>query len=55
MDITTKMIAAVMGKGQNDKCEVVGQGSFALPTGCHLSTVACMCEVLWQATATLTS
>ena len=34
---------------------VVGQDSFAPTTGCHMSTVARVCEVLWQATATLTS
>ena len=37
--ITTKMITAVMGKGRDGKCEVVGQDSFASPTSCHFSTV----------------
>ena len=46
MDITTETIAAVMGKGQDDKCEVVGQDSFASPTGCRLSTVARVREVV---------
>ena len=55
MDITAKLVTAVMGKGWDDKCEVVGQGSFALPTGCRLSTVTHVCEVLWQTTATLMS
>ena len=52
MDITTEPIAAVKGKGRDDKCEVVGQHSFTSPTGCRLSAVARVCEVLWQATAT---
>ena len=34
---------------------VLFQDSFASPTGCRLSTVARVCEVLWQATATLMS
>ena len=55
MDISAKPIAAAMGKGRDVKCEVVGQDSCASPTGCRLSTVARVCEVLWQATATLTS
>ena len=55
MDISAKSIAAAMGKGPDDKCEMVGQESFASPTGCCLSTVARVCEGLWQATATLTS
>ena len=54
MDIITEPIAAAMGKGHDDKREVVGQDSFASPTGCRLSTVARVYEVLWQATATLT-
>ena len=55
MDISAKPIAAAMGKGRDDKCEVVGQDSFASPTGCRLSTVARVCAVLWQVTATLTT
>ena len=55
MDITTETIAAVMGKGQDDKCEVVGQDSFESPTGCYFNTVTCVWEVLWQTTATPTS
>ena len=55
MDISAKPITAAMGKGRDDKCEVVGQDSFASPTGCCLSTVTHVCKVLWQATATLTS
>ena len=55
MDITAKRIAAVMGKGWDDKREVLGQDSFASLTGCCLSTVTCVYEVLWQATATLAS
>ena len=39
MDISAKPIAAAMRKGRDDKCEVVGQDSFASPTGCRLSTV----------------
>ena len=55
VDISAKPIAAVMRKCREDKCEVIGQDSFASPTGCRLSTVARVCEVPWQATATLTS
>ena len=55
MDITTNIIAAVMGKGLDEKCEVVGQDSSASLTGRCLNAVGCVCEVLWQATATLTS
>ena len=55
MDITIKLIAMAMGKGQDDKCEVVGQDSFASPTSCSLSVVFRVCEVLWQATAILMS
>ena len=47
--ISAKQIAAAMGKAQDDKCEIVGQDSFALSTGYHLSTIICVCEVLWQA------
>ena len=54
MDIQAKPIAAAMGKGWDGQCEVVGQDSFASPTGCRWSTVAGVCEVVWQATATLT-
>ena len=55
MDISAKLIDAAMGKGRDDKCEVVGQDSFALLISCCLSTVTRVCEVLWQAKATLTS
>ena len=55
MDITTELIAAMMGKGRDDTREVVGQDLFASLTGCRLSTVVCVCEVLWQATTMLTS
>ena len=55
MDISAKPISSAMGKGRDDKCEVVGQDSFASPTGCRLSTVTRVWEVLWQATATLIS
>ena len=55
MDFTTETIAEAMGKGRSYKSDVVGQDSFASPTGCRLSTVARVCEVLWQATATLMS
>ena len=34
MDITTELIAAAMGKGRGNKCEVVGQDSFASLTSC---------------------
>ena len=30
MDFTVEPIALVMGKGWNEKCEVVGQDSFAV-------------------------
>ena len=53
-DITTETIAVAMGKGRDDKCEVVGQDSFASPAGCRLSTVTGVCEVVWQAAAILT-
>ena len=55
MDISAKPIAAAMGKGRDGQCEVVGQESFASPTGYRLGTVVRVCEVLWQATAKLTS
>ena len=56
MDITTEPIAAAMGKSRDDKGEVVDQDSFASPKVFRSSTVASVCEVLWQAgTATLTS
>ena len=45
-----EMITAAMGKGRDDECQVVGKDSFALPTGCHLSTVASVSKVLWHAT-----
>ena len=32
-----------MGKSRDDKCEVVGEDSFASQTGCRLSTVARVC------------
>ena len=54
MDITTEPIAAAMGKGRDGKCELVGQDSSASPTGRLSSSVGRVCEVLWQATATLT-
>ena len=37
MDISADPIAVVMGKGRDDKCGVVGQDSFASPTGCRWS------------------
>ena len=43
MDITTEPIAAAKGKGQDGKCEVVGQDSFASLTGCCSSTAARVC------------
>ena len=43
MDISAEPIAAAMGKGRDDQCEVVGQDSFASLTGCRLSTVARVC------------
>ena len=55
MGISAKPIAAAMGKGRYEKCEFVGQHSFASLTSCRLNIVARMCEFLWQATATLTS
>ena len=55
LDISAKPIALAMGKGWYDKCEVMGQDLFALPTSCCMSAVARVCEVLWQATATLMS
>ena len=42
MDISAKPIAAAMGKGWDDKCEVVGQDSFASLTSCRSSNVACV-------------
>ena len=55
MGISAKPIAAAMRKGLSDKCEVVDQDSFASPTGCRLSIVARVCEVVWQASAALKS
>ena len=56
MDVTTEPITAVMGRaGMVYSREVLGQNSFASLTSCRLSTVARVCEVVWQATATLTS
>ena len=55
MDISAELITVVMGKGWNDKCDIVDQNSFALPISCHFSTVTCVCEELWQATAVLMS
>ena len=46
MDISTEPITAVMRKDWDDKCEVVGQDSFAFSTRCCIKTVACVCEVL---------
>ena len=40
MHNTKGAIATVMGQGLENKCEVVGQGSFTSPNACHLSTVA---------------
>ena len=37
MDISDQPNAAAMGKDPDDKCEVVGQDSFASPTGCRLA------------------
>ena len=55
MDITAEPIATAMGKGRDDKREVGGEDSFASPTGCCLSTVTRVHEVVQQATATLMS
>ena len=46
MDISAELIAAAMGKARNGQCEVVGRDLFASPTGCRLSTVARVCEVV---------
>ena len=50
-----KTIAVVMGRGQDGKWDVVAENSFASRSGCHMSAVDCVCEVLWQATVRLTS
>ena len=55
MNVAAEPTTAGIGKGQDDQCQAVGQQSFASPTGCRLSTVAYVFEVLRQATATLTS
>ena len=55
MDITTEMIAVAMRKDWDDKCETVGQDLFASTTGFHLSTVARVYKVPWQATEALLS
>ena len=55
MDITTEMTAASMGKGRDGQCEVEGQDVSASPTDFRLSTAARVCEVMRQATTTLTS
>ena len=39
MNISAKLIAAAMGKGRDDKCEVVGQDSFCIADGCRLSAI----------------
>ena len=43
MDVSAEPIAAGMGKGRDEKCEVVGQDLFVSPTGRRLSTVARVC------------
>ena len=55
MDITSETTVQAMGKSWDGKREVVGQDSVAFPTSCHISNDTSVCEVLWQATATLTS
>ena len=40
-------IAAAMGQGWDNKCEVVGQGSHASLTGFCFSAVACVHKILW--------
>lgn len=52
MYIMIRTIAMTMRKGWKDTCDVDGQGSFPLLKGCGLSTVASVCKVVWQATAT---
>ena len=42
--ITISTIARVMRQGLEDKCEVVGQGSFPSPNTCCLSTVTHVCN-----------
>ena len=39
-----EIIVKAMTEGLEEKCEVVGQGSFALPKTCCLSAVTCMCQ-----------
>ena len=34
MDITIEPIAAAMGKGRDDECEVLGQALSSIPFGC---------------------
>lgn len=44
MCITIVVIATVMSKGWEDKCEVVGQGSFASWNSCQLNTSCRWCS-----------
>ena len=49
MYILISMIATVMRQGWEDKCEVAGQGSFALKYAGWLSTIAHVCNgALWS-------
>ena len=54
MDIATEPIVSVIGKGADDKYEL-GSRFICIVDRLSMSTVARVCEVLWQATATLTS
>ena len=40
-------IGWVIGKGLDDKCEVVRQGLVTSPKDCRLSAVVCVCKILW--------
>ena len=44
MHTTISMIVMEMKKGKENKCEVVGQGSFTLPNTHRLITVTCLWE-----------
>ena len=44
MHTMMEIIVKAMMQDCEEKCEVVGQGSFALPKTCFLSADACVCQ-----------
>ena len=56
MNISAEPIAAAIGEGRDDKCEVVGQDSFAIADRLSLEHCrSCVRSYVAEATATLTS